>query len=99
MIGNINTITQNYNGAWGGKIKNARIYNRILSATEVITLYNAGVPDETLVTNGLVFQGLMVQTSRLAEYVDHDLTDGMNIIDNVHWVVGSPHGTPTGRNP
>lgn len=57
VIGNWHTDTQDYGRAFDGFIKDVRIYNRILTAAEVTTLYNAGTPDVSLVTDGLVFQG------------------------------------------
>lgn len=57
VLGNWHTATQNYTTPFDGFLKDVRIYNRILTAAEVTTLYNAGTPDVSLVTDGLVFQG------------------------------------------
>lgn len=39
-------------------IQDPRVYNRVLSQSEITTLYNSGTPDNLIVTDGLVFQGL-----------------------------------------
>jgi hypothetical protein len=57
VIGNWHTDTQDYGDTFDGKIKDVRIYNRLVTSDEVTTLYNGGVPDASLVTDGLVFQG------------------------------------------
>lgn len=95
-----------YQYAFQGKIKDVRIYDRVLTATEVTTLYNSGTVDNALVTDGLVFQGLNVRTSEYADYVDDVLTIDQKIIDNIYGAVGTPNydsiaGTaaPIGRAP
>lgn len=76
-----------------GKIFDPRVYNRILTAAEVTALYNAGVPDETLVTDGLVFQGM-------STYADNPLAAGRvltsadRLVENIVRAVGVPHGAP-----
>jgi len=89
-----------------GKIKDVRIYNRILTAAEITTLYNSGTVSNSLVTDGLVFQGPTVRTSQYADYVDDVLTIDQKLIDNIYGAVGRPdvdltQGTtaPTGRAP
>jgi hypothetical protein len=69
IIGNIFDYTNQYNAPFNGKIFDPRVYNRILTAAEVTTLYNGGTPDHTLVTDGLVFQGF-------ATYADRPLAAG-----------------------
>ena len=76
-----------------------RVYNRILSAAEVTTLYNGGTPDMDLVTDGLQFQAFVVPTFRLTDFVDATLTSDMKVRDRIYGVVGTPHGSPIGRNP
>ena len=73
-----------------------RIYNRILTASEVTTLYNAGTPDHTLVTDGLVFQGLSTYTDRpIAAGTVLASTD--RLVENIIRAVGVPNGSPTIR--
>jgi hypothetical protein len=72
------------------------MYNRILSAAEVTTLYNAGVPDVSRETDGLVFQGLSVY----ADQGDADslagttLTTDDRLVENILRAVGIPNGSP-----
>jgi hypothetical protein len=95
--GNLLWIGGAYNGSpFYGKVFDPRIYNRILTAAEVLTLSNAGVSDHTLVTDGLVFQGF-------ATYADRPLTAGTvltstdRLVENIIRAVGVPNGSPTIR--
>lgn len=99
IIGNENTSFKPYTDrAFNGIIKDARIYDRILSAAEVTTLYNSGVPNAALVTEGLVFQAFAVRTKELSQYVNITLTDALKVLDNMFGAVGTPHGAPIGRS-
>jgi hypothetical protein len=95
-IGNSSALSSAYSGCLNGKIFDPRIYNRILSAAEVTELYNAGDPDHTLVTDGLVFQGL-------STYADRPLSAGTvltstdRLVENIIRAVGIPNGSPTIR--
>jgi hypothetical protein len=62
--GNENTVVLPAILPFNGQIFDPRIYNRILTAAEVTTLYNGGNPDHALVTDGLVFQGFATYTDR-----------------------------------
>lgn len=73
-----------------------RVYNRILTPTEVTTLYNGGNPDHTLVTDGLVFQGLSTYTDRPLS-AGHVLTSSDRLVENILRAVGVPNGSPTIR--
>lgn len=97
-IGNLKTATIDYAQPTNGVIKDARTYNRILSPSEITTLFNAGVPDMDLVTDGLVFQAFVVPASRLSRYINEVLTPDMKLRDRISGVIGTPHGTPTGRS-
>lgn len=100
-LGAVLTIGNNsstYGFAFDGKIFDPRVYNRILSAAEVTTLYNSGTPDETLVTSGLVFQGFNVRTGDLADYTDQTLTSALKVRDNIFGAIGTPGGSPIGRS-
>ena len=61
-----------------GKVKDVRIYNRILSSDEVTALYNAGTPDESLVTDGLVFQG-PAGNQKIKGWMAYDPWDDINV--------------------
>jgi len=96
-IGNIKRgVSGLFEEAFDGKIFDTRIYNRILSAAEVTTLYNAGTPDHTLVTSGLVFQGLSTYTDRPLS-AGHVLTSTDRLVENIIRAVGVPNGSPTIR--
>jgi hypothetical protein len=96
LIGNVHST---FDRAFDGKIKDARVYNLILSSTEVTALYNSGTPDMSLVTDGLVFQAFAVRDEDLAAYTDATLTSTMLLRENVFGAVGEPHGSPIGRAP
>jgi len=96
IIGNWNTNTKNYDRSFDGKIFDPRVYPRILTAAEVTTLYNGGVPDETLVTDGLVFQGFSTYADRpLAAGTVLTSTD--RLTENIIRAVGVPNGSPVIR--
>lgn len=99
MIGNVKTATVDY--IWGvdGKVSDNRLYNRILTAAEVTELYNAGVPDHTLVTDGIVFQGPAVyaDTGDDASLAGTVLDSTDKLVENAIRAVGIPHDSPTIR--
>jgi len=99
VIGNLKDVTVVTTRPFGGKIKGVRVYHRILSATEITTLYNAGVMDESLVTDGLIFEAPMVKTSELTAYTNLALTADTRVVDNIYCAIGIPRGTVTGRAP
>lgn len=96
IIGNTYDYVNQYNAPFRGKIFDPRIYDRILTAAEVTTLYNSGVPSTSLVTDGLVFQGF-------ATYADRPLAAGTvltstdRLVENIVRAVGIPNGSPTIR--
>lgn len=96
IVGNKNTNNFQFTNGVNGSLFDVRAYNRILTAAEVTTLYNGGVPDHTLVTNGLVFQGL-------STYADRPLSAGTvltstdRLVENIIRAVGVPNGSPTIR--
>ena len=97
VIGNIKSVGSPYIEAFDGKIFDPRVYNTILTQAQVTTLYNAGVPDETLVTDGLVFQGFNVRTGDLASYIGTTLTSAYTLRENMYGAVGVVNGAPVGR--
>jgi hypothetical protein len=97
VIGNIKTVTQDYTFPFAGKIFDPRIYDRIITAAEALTLYNGGTPDPSLVTDGLVFQPFVVRTDRLSEFVDVELDADTKVFENAYRSVGFVHGSPIAR--
>jgi len=98
VLGNNKSAVYNYDSAFDGKIYDPRIYNDIKTAGDAVTLYNSGVINETLVTSGLVFQGFQCKTGDLDSYIDVALTSSLLLRDNIFGAIGTPNGTPTGRN-
>jgi hypothetical protein len=97
VIGNTKTVTIDYAEGFDGKIYDPRIYDRIITAAEAVTLYNAGTPDPSLVTDGLVFQPFAVRTDKITDFVNVALDDTYTLFENVYKSVGFVHGTPTAR--
>ena len=75
--------------AFQGKIKDARIYNVILTDTEMAEI-NSG----SNITRGLVFQSPYVRTSDLDAYDGATLAAGSKILDCVYGAVGEVLGSP-----
>lgn len=97
VVGNAKTVTQDYSYPFDGKIFDARIYDRILTASEVTTLYNGGTPDPSLVTDGLIFQAFAVLTTFENDYIDTALDSSDRIFENQFRAAGRVNGTPTPR--
>lgn len=96
VIGNWHTITKDYGYNFYGYLQDVRIYNRILTSAEVTTLYNAGTPDASLVTTGLVFQGPTCPKHDQANYDNGAvLNANLKTLDNIYRAVGTPSGAPT----
>jgi hypothetical protein len=81
-----------------GKIKDARVYNRILSVSEILSIYNEGAFGVG-VLSGLVFQGPCIRTKQLSYFTDKTLTSSDKLIDNIHGAIGTPNGSPITRLP
>jgi hypothetical protein len=97
VIGNVKTVVIDYFWKFKGQIYDPRIYDRIITPAEAVTLYNAGTPDYSLVTDGLVLQGFAVRTEKIADYVDVILEEGVTVFENIHKSVGFVVKHPTGR--
>ena len=96
-LGNIKRgVSGLFEDAFDGKMFDPRVYNRILTAAEVTTLYNGGNPDHTLVTDGLVFQGFATYADRPLS-AGHVLTSTDRLVENIIRAVGIPNGSPTIR--
>lgn len=94
VVGNLKTTAVDYTFPFDGKIKDARVYNRILSQADINTLHytDAGVP-------GLVFQAPCVRTSEVPAYTNLTLTAENKLIDNIYGAIGTPNGSPISRMP
>ena len=91
QVGNVSTVSQNYTSPFIGKIKDARIYNRILTQAEITAMNTAGAYDMSN-TSGMIFQAPLVRTKELTYWTDHTMLSGDRMIDNVYSVVGTPNG-------
>lgn len=93
-----------YGSGFNGMLFDPRIYNRILTAGEVTTLYNSGTPSvsagyavgSALYNKSLVFHGFAVRTGELADFVDQDLS-ALKVFDGQYLAVGETNGAPVGR--
>jgi hypothetical protein len=99
-----------YGGAFvapfNGQITDARVYNRVLSATEVMTIYQANTDvlgnelpifTNNPVPSGLVFQSPCIHTKDLTAYTNLTLTAEDKMIDNINGMILTPHGAPVSR--
>jgi hypothetical protein len=98
QIGNRKTATENLNFPFDGKLYDVRVYQRILSASELVTLYNAGTPDKSLLTDGLAFQAFTVPTYKLSTYIDATLDSSKMLREAVSGAIGTPMNGVIGRS-
>ncbi len=92
--GNVKISSSDTTMNFDGLIQDVRVYNRILSAQEIETLYNSRALK--VVQNGLVFWAPMWGTN--AESFDGlTLNSTHRIIDWISGAVGTPTGSPIGR--
>lgn len=86
-----------YANSIDGMLKDVRVYNRVLSASEVATLYNNGVMDTSLVTNGMVFQGLCINSDLgdKSTLNNQQLPADNKFFENIFRRVGEIKATPT----
>ena len=78
-----------------GKLQDIRIYNRILSASEIAELYNSRC--QRVVMDGLVFWAPMDGAAGLSSFDGATLSSANTIIDRISGVQGVPSGSPIGR--
>lgn len=88
-IGNRKSATTDYDRPFVGGLKDLRLYNRVLTASEIATIYNAGAGGVS-VSDGLIFQGPVCYKSKEAEYNGAILTTDKKLLDNIHGAVGEP---------
>lgn len=77
-----------------GKLSDIRIYNRILTADEVLAIYNARGRDN--IRNGLVFCPFLKGAKGLQAFDGATLAAGNTIVDPCSGAVGVPAGNPVG---
>ena len=100
-IGNLRTATYQYLGSMKGQIKDARMYNRILTAAEVTTLYNSGTVNPAVLATedvGMIFQGSFIYTSEYNDLLNNSFEEDGFIVDNVYQAIGKHVGSPIIRS-
>lgn len=77
-----------------GKLQDVRVYNRILSANEILALYNSRCLRNVM--NGLVFWAPM-WGANAATFDGNTLSASETVVDWIGGAVGVPTGSPIGR--
>ena len=82
-----------------GKFADARVYNTILSAADVLALYNAGAFSPSYDTN-LVFHAPLTNATNLggSAFNGYTLTSSTKLIDRINCAQGTPSGSPLGSS-
>jgi hypothetical protein len=83
-----------YSTIYNIAIKDARIYNRILSSSERAAL-TAGEDDYTTVPNGLLFQGPYAPTANISDYINDTIENDDLVLDAVYRACGIPYNEDT----
>ena len=78
-----------------GKIISVLVYNRILSASEILDAYNSRLAIPTY--KGLVFAPLLVGAKGLQNFDGATLSASNLLIDEINGITGTPSGNPVGR--
>ena len=87
-----------WNEPFNGEILDARIYDSILTQTNVTALYNAGTPDNSILLNSnLKFQAACVMSEDAATFTDAAFSSTDRVIDNIYGYVGTTNNGPVGR--
>jgi hypothetical protein len=99
MVGNVKTNSEDYDRPFDGQIKDVRVYHHILTAAEITELYNGGIQDYSLVTDGMVFQAFAINSDLgdAASLDGQEIPSGNKYFDNVNRYVGEPNGSPVIR--
>lgn len=82
-----------WNAPFAQILRDARLYNRILSPAEITTLYTEGIGGLS-VADGLVFQGPTVRTNDISSYAGATINYESKLLENIHNTVGTPHAAP-----
>ncbi len=97
-LGNITSVNpvSNHAKPFSGKLADVRVYNRILTASDISTINSEGIGG-TGVNDGFVFQAPSVLTRELATLTDQELASTDRVFDAINGYVGTPGGTPVVR--
>jgi len=94
MIGNVKTATVDHQYPFIGTITNYKIFQRILSPTEVAAIYAAGRGSKTM-ESGIQFFGQSVKTRNISEYIG-TLGASNKVFDAIYKNIGTINGSPVG---
>ena len=100
VIGNMRSQVTNYTQAFDGLIKDVRVYNQILTQAEILEIYNGGVQDYSVATDGLVFQAFTISSDLgdASSLNGQEIPVGNKYFDNILRCAGEPHGAPIIRS-
>ena len=77
-----------------GLISDVRVYNRILSAAEILEMYNRRSMNDNI--NGLVFNPVMYGCAAAQSFDGATLAAANKIVDPYSGALGTPSGSPVG---
>ena len=82
-----------------GLVADLRVYNTIMSAADILALYNAGAFSPSYDTN-LVFHAPLTNATNLggSAFNGYTLTSSTKLIDRINCAQGTPSGSPTGSS-
>lgn len=90
VVGNAYSFTFPYYGF----IKDARVYNTVLTSGEITDLYNSGVQSYSKKTDNLMFQSFFVHKDEGdATSLDGVTLSTQGILDNIYYTVGTLNST------
>jgi len=87
-LANMKIVTDVLGYNFRGLMKDPRIYSRILSDDEMVTIAT-GENNYSTVPDGLAFQGLFVRNFRYADYVDDPILPSMKVLDKIYETPGT----------
>ena len=95
-VGNIHgqSASVQYSLPFPGKIKDAKVFNRVLSSNEVSAIYG-GEP----INSGLVFRSPSVPTNQYTSFINKTLSSTDRLLDDIFGAVGFPHDAPVSGTP
>lgn len=93
-IGNRDFVSDSLNQDFDGLIEDARIYNRVLSATEILEIYNSRAI--IVNDNGLVFHCPLIGAGGLQSYDGATLGASNLLVDRINGATGAPASNPVG---
>jgi hypothetical protein len=71
-------------------IKDVRIYNHILSSSEISELYN-NEDDYSTVQDGILFQGIYAPSENIDNYINDEILENKLLLDSVYGAAGTPY--------